>query len=600
MIFSTNKKFNLKANVQHCVISFIMAWCCVCFVQTIVTSKEVTNPINSLLSVNYSPNSFILLGSIFIVAIAFLMLLVTTEDKIMEAALVFFTTFPYAILCAAFQKEVIFCLFLVLLMICDLSYIFRCIADSKKDIGHYFNKKWTIIVIVLLALAFVLFTGGFTVYRYLTYSVPNFDGGLFSQMFYYMKNHLTMETTCERDMLVSHMKIHTSPVYWLLLPFYLIYPGTAILQVLQAVVLALGIIPFIFIARNHNIKWGQIALLSVVYFFYPVMSAGCSYDMHENMFLPVAILCLILAFEKNSFWGIAASTVFVLSIKEDAAVYAAFVAIYMIYAYKVYKKGTAVLFVSIVYFFGAVYYINHFGMGTSSDRFNNLIAAGDGNVLGIIKTVLANPAYVFGQMFCEKKLAYIISVMAPLLFIPIWKGKWHKIILLGPFFLFNLMPDYEYFSNIGFQYTFGSATLLLYSALVTIEDINKASKSKILAMMAVSSILFFMTTMWSKLYYMETYNKEYNQATYQKMDEALALIPDDASVTASTFLCAKLSSRDVLHEIYYTNKIDEYIALDLRGEIKDYDVNDYLNNEAFETIYYDEVCIAVFRRKNIQ
>lgn len=598
MIVSNNKKFNLKTNIQHCVISFIMAWCCVCFVQIIVTSKEVSNPIGSLLSVSYSLNTLIFVGIVFIVTAAFLMLLIMTDSKIIEAALVFITTFPYAVVCAAFQKEIIFCLFLVILMLFELSYVFRCIAASEKDIGHYFNKKLAIMVIVILAAAFVLFTGGFTVYRYLTYSVPNFDGGLFSQMFYYMKNHFTMETTCERDMLVSHMKIHTSPVYWLLLPFYLLYPGTAILQVLQAIVIALGVIPLVLIGKNHHMKPIQLTLLSAVYFFYPVMSAGCSYDIHENMFLPVAILCLILAFEKDSLWGIIISTIFVLSIKEDAAVYAAFIAIYMIFSRKMYKKGIIVLMVSVVYFFGAVYYINHFGMGTSSDRFNNVIASGDGNVLGIIKTVLVNPAYVFGQMFCEEKLNYIIAVMAPLLFLPIWPGKWQKVILLGPLFLFNLMPDYEYFSNIGFQYTFGSATLLLYSAFVTMEDINKSPRTKLLAMMAVSSVLFFMSTMWGKLYYMRTYNKEYNQVIYQKMDEALALIPDDASVTASTFLCAKLSSRDVLHEIYYTDKIDEYIALDLRGMPQDYDVNDYLNNEAFETIYYDEVCIAVFRRKN--
>lgn len=598
MIISNNKKFNLKATIQHCVISLIMAWCCVCFVQTIVTSKQVNNPISSLLSVSYSWNTLIFIGIVFMVAASFLALLIVTNSKIMEAALVFITTFPYAVVCAAFQKEIVFCLFLVILMLCELSYIFRCIMESQKDIGQYFNKKLAMIVIIILAIVFVLFTGGFTVYRYLTYSVPNFDGGLFSQMFYYMKNHFTMETTCERDMLVSHMKIHTSPVYWLLLPFYLLYPGTAILQVLQAIVIALGVIPLVLIGKNHYMKPIQITLLSTVYFFYPVMSAGCSYDIHENMFLPVAILCLILAFEKDSLWGIVISTIFVLSIKEDAAVYAAFVALYMIFAKKMYKKGTIVLMVSVIYFFGAVYYINHFGMGTSSDRFNNVIASGDGNVLGIIKTVLVNPAYVFGQMFCGEKLQYFITVMAPLLFIPIWPGKWQKVILLGPLLLFNLMPDYEYFSNIGFQYTFGSATLLLYSVFVTLEELNKSPKTKLLAMMAVSCILFFMSTMWDKLYYMRTYNKEYNQVTYQKMDEALALIPDDASVTASTFLCAKLSSRDVLHEIYYTDKIDEYIALDLRGAPRDYDVNDYLNNEAFETIYYDEVCIAVFRRKN--
>lgn len=168
MIVSTNKKFNLKTNVQHCVISFIMAWCFVCFVQTIITSKEVQNPVGSLLSVSYSWNTLIFIGMIFMVTAAFFALLIITESKIIEAALVFITTFPYAVMCAAFQKEIIFCLFLVILMLCELSYVFRCIAASEKDIGHYFNKKLAIIAVVVLAAAFVLFTGGFTVYRYLS------------------------------------------------------------------------------------------------------------------------------------------------------------------------------------------------------------------------------------------------------------------------------------------------------------------------------------------------------------------------------------------------------------------------------------------------
>jgi len=596
IILDKNKKLFKKNNLQHCVISFIMAWCFVCFVQTIVNSRSIKNPVDSLQSVNYSLNSVILVLLVFALAVLFFVLNLRIGSKLLEAAMLFATTFPYAVMCAAYQKEIVFCLFLVILMLYDLAYIYQCISASGKDLSKYCGKKAAWIIIFFIAAAFVIFTGGFTVYRYLTFSVPNFDGGLFSQMFYYMKNHFTMETTCERDMLVSHMKIHTSPVYWLLFPFYLLYPGTAILQVLQAIVIALGVIPLMLIGKNHHLSSIQLIFLAAVYFFYPIMSAGCSYDMHENMFLPVAILCLILAFEKDSTPGIILSAVFVFSIKEDAAVYAAFVAIYMILSKKTYKKEILVIMMSVLYFFAAVYYINHFGMGTSSDRFNNVIATQDGNVLGILKTWIVNPAYVFGQMFCEEKLKYIITVMVPLLFMPIWPGKWQRYILLGPLLLFNLMPDYEYFSNIGFQYTFGSGTLLIYSALLTMETCDKKQRGKFLAMMAVSSVLFFMSTMWGKLYYVRMYHDTYNQVMYKHMNEALALIPEDASVTASTFLCAKLSSRDVLHELYYTDKTDEYIALDLRGNTQDYNVNDYLDNPAYETIYYDEVCIAVFKR----
>lgn len=59
--------------------------------------------------------------------------------------------------------------------------------------------------------------------RYLSYGSPNFDMGLFSQMFYYMKTTGTMNTTSERDYLLSHMCVHISPVFYLILPVYMLF-----------------------------------------------------------------------------------------------------------------------------------------------------------------------------------------------------------------------------------------------------------------------------------------------------------------------------------------------------------------------------------------
>lgn len=35
---------------------------------------------------------------------------------------------------------------------------------------------------------------------------------------------------------------------------------------------------------------------------FPVISSGCGYDAHENMFLPLALFMLILAFETDKTW----------------------------------------------------------------------------------------------------------------------------------------------------------------------------------------------------------------------------------------------------------------------------------------------------------
>src|SRR5699024_7070503 len=93
------------------------------------------------------------------------------------------------------------------------------------------------------AAAFVAFVGGFGVFRYLTYSAPNYDFGLFSQMFYYMKETFMPLTTSERGTLLSHFAIHVSPIFYLLLPGYLIFPNPMYLQIMQAVILASGVIP---------------------------------------------------------------------------------------------------------------------------------------------------------------------------------------------------------------------------------------------------------------------------------------------------------------------------------------------------------------------
>ena len=42
------------------------------------------------------------------------------------------------------------------------------------------------------------------------------------------------------------------------------------------------------------------------------------------------------------------------------------------------------------------------------------------------------------------------------------------------------------------------------------------------------------------------------------------MIPDDASVAASTFLVPHLSERKYLYEVYYTDKETGYVAIDLR------------------------------------
>lgn len=66
------------------------------------------------------------------------------------------------------------------------------------------------------------------------------------------------------------------------------------------------------------------------------------------------------------------------------------------------------------------------------------------------------------QIMSKDNIEFIISVTGALAFVPFAVKKWQTLILFGPFILFNLLPDYAYAHNIGFQYVFWKQDVCLY------------------------------------------------------------------------------------------------------------------------------------------
>ena len=117
----------------------------------------------------------------------------------------------------------------------------------------------------------------------------------------------------------------------------------------------------------------------------------------------------------------------------------------MILADKKYKKGIVTFIAAALYFILAVTWLNKYGDGTLTFRYNNVIPAGDGNVFGMIRTFITNPAYMITQIISKDNIEFVISVAGALAFVPFAVKKWQTLILFGPFILFNLLPDYAFF-----------------------------------------------------------------------------------------------------------------------------------------------------------
>lgn len=473
-----------------------------------------------------------------------------------------------------------------------------CVGDWIK---FKFRKYSTIIIISIFGLAFTLFVGLLTSFMYIRHLTPCYDFGIFSQMFNYMKETFQPLTTCERDKLLSHFAVHFSPIYYLLLPFFYIFPSPVTLLMGQAAIIASGLIPLYLICKKYKLSNNATILFALCYVLMPSMANGCFYYLHENKFLTALILWLVYALEKNKWVPTIIFTFLLLAVKEDAPVYAAVLGLYFVLSRRRISKGAAVFGISVVYFIVVSYFMAKYGLGTMSYRYDNFIYDGSGSLFTVIKAVILNPVYTIYESFDEEKIKFLLQMLVPVAFMPLMMKKPSRFILFIPFILLNLMSDYQYQHDINFQYTYGSAAFLFYLMIMNYSEMKPGFRSKVLAVAATSSILMFMCNTYYRADGFKNYAADKKSGSIEVIDEALELVPEDASVAVSTFFLPNLYDHREIYEYESTQYRDEveYVVLDLRFPTDKYSVDDYLNNSDFETVANIPGSIAIFRNTTI-
>ena len=511
----------------------------------------------------------------------------------------------------------------VLICVAMLVYNFLGWDSSPENVKKpERERKIFLWLTVLLTIAFFLFLAICTVCRIYSFSTPTYDFGIFAQMFHHMRESGLPLTTVERDGLLSHFYVHMSPIFYLLLPFYMIAPFPATLQVLQAAVLVSSVVPLWKIAKIRGLSDLQRMLICGVLLVYPAFSGGASYDIHENCFLVPLILWLFFAFEKKSIPLIAVFGFLTLTVKEDAAVYVAVIALYFIVKTLLHYEpsrlrellvGLGLFAAALIYFFLVTSFLAEIGDGVMTNRYKNFMYDGSSSLITVIKSVIMNPMKALYECVDAEKLKFIGLTIAPLLGLPLITRRYERYILLIPYLLLNLMSDYVYQHNIFYQYTFGPLAFLIYLTLINVSDLKLDFKRVIaLGMAFVIGVGCFIPTACKKLIKYPVYCSKYSEL-YGNIRDTLSLIPDDASVTATTFYVPFLSQRDELYDIYYASREhllgSEYVALNVtaKNEFRKYADKDrengfdniiaLLSENGFELYAELENVLVIYKKK---
>ncbi len=433
----------------------------------------------------------------------------------------------------------------------------------KRRLPDWFSFIIAIAATVLVGW-FVAYT---TVLRHKTFCSSCFDFGIFVQMFHSLSTDLTAVTSCERDKFLSHFLIHSSYIYYILVPFYKLFPKEDTLLIAQAVLSMGGIIPLFLIARRHKLHGLALLFICLGYCFCPGLIGPCYYEFHENAFLPTLLMWLLWAVDGRKVIMTYLMSALVCIVKEDAPLYVVCIMLFYFFANKGDRKrwhGIIISVISLGYMLFITNWLIKHGDGQmmTSSRFGLLMIDYQGGLGEVAKNTLMDPAYFFSTFITHKAsidggnlnhkdtLTFFLQVMLPLIFVPFFTRKIYRFWLMLPFVIMNLVigTGYGYAADIGFQYIFGPSCLLLYMCVLNIDDMDPDKRRLFPVAIGSASMIMSFTLFSNHIGYITTYRN--NQSYYEDMEEMLDRIPADARVAAEHNLVPHIAERDEVYNLH--------------------------------------------------
>lgn len=444
-------------------------------------------------------------------------------------------------------------------------FIAYCADKLRTDKVSSRLPDWLSLVLALAAGGLVCwFVALTTVLRHKIFCSSCFDFGIFVQMYHSLATDLTAVTTCERDKFLSHFMIHSSYIYYILVPFYKLFPKEETLLIAQAIFAMGGIIPTYLVARRHRLHGLSLLFICLTYCFAPGLIGPCYYEFHENAFLPTLLMWLIWAVDGKKTVMIYIMSVLVCIVKEDAPLYVVCILMFYFFANKGLRKrwhGIIISGLSLAYMVFITNWLTKNGDGQmmTSSRFGLLMIDYQGGLGEVAKNVLMDPAYFFSTFISHKAsldgtnlnhkdtLTFFLEVMLPLLFLPFFTRKIHRFLLMLPFVIMNLVigTGYGYAADIGFQYILGPSVLLIYMAILNLDDMGATKRNLFPVALGSASMIVSFTLFSNHIGYISTYKG--NQDYYQQLEDMLDRIPESARVASEHNLLPHIAERD---EIY--------------------------------------------------
>lgn len=344
---------------------------------------------------------------------------------------------------------------------------------STERIERLLDSKWRnfdvslLLILGMIAFYTIVFSY-FTIIKYNAFRAYAWDLGIFNQIFWNTLHGKPLYSTAELFIIPSGISFgtHLSPILFLILPIYAIYPAPETLLALQSFILALSALPVYMLARDSFNRKLAGVVFAMAYLLYSPLHGINWFDFHPQAFLPVLFLFAIYYLTKGKWLRYFFFTVLALTVAENVSIMVMFVGLYCLWLFRqpiytaIFQKKfhDRKIFIPIITIGLGIswFFLARWIQGTffpiNPQFYQTYKALSNWSVLGVANDPIEMPIYIilhpwkaFEALSYDAylKLLYIILIFGPLQFQSVRSSlSFVTLAWLGPALLSNYSPYY--------------------------------------------------------------------------------------------------------------------------------------------------------------
>jgi uncharacterized membrane protein len=376
------------------------------------------------------------------------------------------------------------------------------------------------------------------VLRHESFNSSRFDFGNMVQAVWSTSQGRLLESTAESGEQFVRLGVHVDPLLALMAIPWLAWPNPLLLAVVQALALASGAIPVFWLARKYVDSDWIAARFAFAYLLYPATQWNAVIDFHAvSAAVPLVLFAIWYLDEDRFFWFLPFGVLAGAS-KEHMPLLIGWLCVWYALRSGHKRRGAIAAAAFAAWFVVNVAVVMPHYAPAGVDQFEARYSQVGGSPGGVAGATFTDPVSLIEEIATRQDAIYLLLLLAPL------AGLWALAPLVAlaalPELALDLLSGKSDQVSIVNHYSAAIAPFLVAAAVLANARLTPA-KSRRWSVIVLASASFF--AVFSPLWFLRSYVDDFRSSERAARVAAVDLVPDGASVTATSQLGAHLAER---------------------------------------------------------